>query len=107
MLIFGFGITTDVNSLTFAALDRDKTYESRAYLEELRGSAYFVEAPPITDAHDLQDRLKSGQVTATIEIPVGFGRDVKRGRPPKSAPGSTAPCRFAPRRSVATSTAFA
>ncbi|MGZ5822398.1 MAG: ribosome-associated ATPase/putative transporter RbbA [Hyphomicrobium sp.] len=81
MLIFGFGITTDVNSLTFAALDRDKTYESRAYLEELRGSPYFVEAPPITDAHDLQDRLKSGQVTATIEIPVGFGRDVKRGRP--------------------------
>ena len=81
MLIFGFGITTDVNSLTFAALDRDKTYESRAYLEELRGSPYFVEAPPITDAHDLQDRLKSGQVTTTIEIPVGFGRDVKRGRP--------------------------
>jgi ribosome-dependent ATPase len=81
MLIFGFGITTDVDSLTFAALDRDKTYESRAYLEELRGSPYFVEAPPIKDAHDLQDRLKSGQVTATIEIPVGFGRDVKRGRP--------------------------
>ena len=32
MLISEFGITTDVNSLTFAALDRDKTYESRAYL---------------------------------------------------------------------------
>jgi ribosome-dependent ATPase len=81
MLIFGFGITTDVNSLTFAALDRDKTYESRAYLEELRGSRYFSEAPPLKDAKDLQDRMKSGQVTATIEIPVGFGRDVKRGRP--------------------------
>ena len=50
MLIFGFGITTDVNSLTFAVLDRDKTYESRAYLEELRGSPYFVEQPPLTDA---------------------------------------------------------
>ena len=81
MLIFGFGITTDVNSLTFAALDRDKTYESRAYLKELRGSRYFSEAPPLKDAKDLQDRIKSGQVTATIEIPVGFGRDVKRGRP--------------------------
>ena len=62
MLIFGFGITTDVNSLTFAALDRDKTYESRAYLEELRGSRYFSEAPPLKDAKDLQDRMKSGQV---------------------------------------------
>ena len=81
MLIFGFGITTDVNSLSFAALDRDNTYESRAYLEELRGSPYFIEEAPLKDAADLQNRLKSGQVTATIEIPPGFGRDVKRGRP--------------------------
>ena len=81
MLIFGFGITTDVNSLSFAALDRDKTYESRAYLEELRGSPYFIEEAPLKDAADLQNRLKSGQVTATIEIPPGFGRDVKRERP--------------------------
>ncbi|MFI5001525.1 MAG: ABC transporter permease, partial [Reyranellales bacterium] len=81
MLVFGFGITTDVNSLSFAALDRDNTYESRAYLEELRGSAYFVEQPPLKDAADLQDRLKSGRVTATIEIPPGFGRDIKRMRP--------------------------
>ena len=81
MLIFGFGITTDVNSLSFAVLDRDNTYESRAYLEELRGSPYFIEEAPLKDAADLQNRLKSGQVTATIEIPPGFGRDVKRGRP--------------------------
>lgn len=81
MLIFGFGITTDVNSLTFAALDRDNSYQSRAYLEELRGSPYFLEQAPLKDAADLQNRLKSGQVTATIEIPPGFGRDIKRGRP--------------------------
>jgi ribosome-dependent ATPase len=81
MLIFGFGITTDVNSLSFAVLDRDNTYESRAYLEELRGSPYFIEEAPLKDAADLQNRLKSGRVTATIEIPPGFGRDVKRGRP--------------------------
>ncbi|HTG25759.1 MAG TPA: ribosome-associated ATPase/putative transporter RbbA [Reyranella sp.] len=81
MLVFGFGITTDVNSLTFAVLDRDNTYASRAYLEELRGSAYFVEQPPLKDAADLQDRLKTGRVSATVEIPPGFGRDIKRGRP--------------------------
>lgn len=81
MLVFGFGITTDVNSLTFAVLDRDNTYASRAYLEELRGSAYFVEQPRLKDAADLQDRLKNGRVSATVEIPPGFGRDIKRGRP--------------------------
>lgn len=81
MLIFGFGITTDVNSLSFAVLDRDNSFESRAYLSELRGSRYFVEQEPFKNEDELQSRLKSGTVTATIEIPPGFGRDIRRGRP--------------------------
>ena len=36
MLIFGFGITTDVDNLSFAVLDRDQTPESRAYLERIQ-----------------------------------------------------------------------
>jgi len=48
---------------------------------ELRGSPYFIEHPPIRDAKDLQERLKSGAVSVTVEIPPGFGRDLKRSRP--------------------------
>ncbi len=81
LLVLGFGITTDVDSLTYAALDRDNSYYSRAYLSEVRGSAYFIEQPPIREARDLVTRLKSGDVNATIEIPPGFGRDILRGRP--------------------------
>lgn len=81
MLIFGFGITTDVDNLSFAALDRDQTPESRAYLGEFRGSRYFIERAPIADYAELDRRLRSGDVKATIEIPPGFGRDIKRGRP--------------------------
>ena len=81
MLVFGFGISTDVNNLTFAVLDRDQSHESRAYLEELRGSPYFVEQPPLVDYADLQKRMQSGNLGAAIEIPPGFGRDVERGRP--------------------------
>ncbi len=81
MLVFGFGISTDVNNLTFAVLDHDHTHESRAYLEELRGSTYFIEQPPLTDYTDLQNRMQSGAIKAAIEIPPGFGRDLERGRP--------------------------
>ncbi|AMN38473.1 ribosome-associated ATPase/putative transporter RbbA [Rhodoplanes sp. Z2-YC6860] len=80
MLIFGFGITTDVDNLSFAALDRDQTPESRAYLGEFRGSRYFVEKSPVTDYADLDRRLRSGDIKASIEIPPGFGRDIKHGR---------------------------
>ena len=79
MLIIGFGITTDVDSLTFAALDRDQSPESRAYLNEFRGSRYFIERPPIVDHADLERRLRSGDVKMTIEIPPAFGRDIKKG----------------------------
>ena len=81
MLVFGFGISTDVNSLTFAVLDHDRSHESRAYLEELRGSSYFVEKPPLADYADLEKRLQNGEISAGIEIPPGFGRDIARGRP--------------------------
>jgi ribosome-dependent ATPase len=81
MLVFGFGISTDVNNLTFAALDRDQSHESRAYLEELRGSRYFLERPPLVDYADLDKRLQSNDIDAGIEIPPGFGRDIERGRP--------------------------
>ena len=81
MLVFGFGVSTDVNNLTFAVLDHDQTSESRAYLEELRGSNYFVEKAPLDDYAQLDSRLRSGDIDAAVEIPPGFGRDIKRGRP--------------------------
>jgi ribosome-dependent ATPase len=81
MLVFGFGISTDVNNLSFAVLDHDNTHESRAYLEELRGSTYFIEKRPLTDYADLQKRLQSGDIDAAVEIPPAFGRDLERGRP--------------------------
>jgi ribosome-dependent ATPase len=80
MLVFGFGISTDVNSLTFAVLDHDHSHESRAYLEELRGSPYFVERPPLADYADLEKRLANGDIDAAVEIPAGFGRNIARGR---------------------------
>ncbi|MGY3603624.1 MULTISPECIES: ribosome-associated ATPase/putative transporter RbbA [unclassified Bradyrhizobium] len=81
MIVFGFGISADVNNLSFAVLDRDQTPESRAYLSELRGSPYFLEKPPLTDYADLDRRLKNGDISASIEIPPNFGLDIKRGRP--------------------------
>jgi ribosome-dependent ATPase len=81
MIIFGFGITTDVDTVSYAVLDRDQTPESRAYLAEFRGSRYFVEKAPIADYAELDGRLRAGAIKVSIEIPPGFGRDIKRGRP--------------------------
>jgi len=81
MLVFGFGVSTDVNNLSFSVLDRDQSPESRAYLEELRGSSYFTEKAPLNNYAELDNRLKSGDISAAIEIPPNFGSDIKRGHP--------------------------
>ena len=85
MPVFGYGITFDVENLTYAVLDRDQTPESRTYIENLAGSRYFEEQPPLISNHDLEARLLSGDIALAIEIPPGFGRDVGRGASPEIA----------------------
>jgi ribosome-dependent ATPase len=80
MLIMGYGLTMDVEDLTFAVLDRDQTTTSRDYSLNLAGSRYFIERPPITDYASLDQRMRSGELMLAIEIPPGFGRDLARGR---------------------------
>ena len=79
MMILGYGITFDVDDLPFAVLDRDRTPESREYIANLQGSRYFQERPPLNDTIDMEHRLRSGELGLAIEIPPGFGRDIKRG----------------------------
>jgi ribosome-dependent ATPase len=81
MLIMGYGITLDVNDLSYAVLDRDQTTLSQSYTLNLSGSHYFTERPPITDYADLDRRMRSGELSLSIEIPSGFARDVQRGTP--------------------------
>ena len=81
MGVMGAGISTDVDNLSFAVLDHDNTPESRAYLEELRGSRYFTEKAPIKNYGELERRLQSADIRAAIEIPPAFGRDIKKGVP--------------------------
>ena len=79
MFIMGYGISMDVENLTFAVLDRDQTSISRDYSLNLFGSRYFSERAPIKDYDDLDRRMKSGELSLAIEIPPNFGREVERG----------------------------
>lgn len=83
MVVFGYGIAFDVDDLAYAVLDYDRTPESRTYLENYSGSRYFKQRPPIGDHAEMEKRLQSGELAVAIEIPPGFGKDLKRGRVPE------------------------
>jgi ribosome-dependent ATPase len=81
MLIMGYGITLDVENLSFAVLDRDQTAASRDYVLNLAGSRYFSEHAPIADYTELDRRMRAGEISLALEIPPGFARDLGRGTP--------------------------
>ena len=81
MFIMGYGITMDVTELPYAVMDRDQTSLSRDYTLALSGSGYFLEKPPIRDYAELDQRMRSGELSLALEIPSGFARDIKRGKP--------------------------
>lgn len=81
MFIMAYGISMDVENLSFAVLDRDQTTTSQNYVINIAGSRYFTEQAPLADYADLDRRMRSGKLTVAIEIPPGFGRDAARGRP--------------------------
>ncbi len=85
LLLFsiGFGVSLDVENLTYAVLDRDQTTTSQDYSLNLSGSRYFSERTPLHDYAELEQRMRSGQISLAVEIPPHFGRDLKRGDNPQ------------------------
>ena len=84
MLVFGFGITMDVEHIRYATFDLDQSPESRAYLEQFAGaSRYFTGTPPVRSPEEALERLQSDDISLVLEIPPNFGRDLRRGAGPE------------------------
>ncbi|NMX52565.1 MULTISPECIES: ribosome-associated ATPase/putative transporter RbbA [Pseudomonas] len=79
MFVIGYGISTDVNDLRYAVLDRDQTGLSHDYTLALSGSPYFLERPPLHSYAELDRRMQTGELSLVIEIPSGFARDATLG----------------------------
>jgi ribosome-dependent ATPase len=83
MLVFGFGITTDVKHIRYAIFDRDRTPESEGYIDQFEGARpYFTRTQPVYSDEVGLKRLQSDDVSMILEIPPSFGRDVRRGAQP-------------------------
>jgi drug efflux transport system permease protein len=80
LILFGYAITTDVEHITTAIVDRDHTPESRALTSAFSESNYFmVKATPQTDV-GVEELIDLAKVRVVIVIPERFSADLKSGR---------------------------
>ncbi|HEY5961381.1 MAG TPA: ABC transporter permease [Polyangiaceae bacterium] len=80
LLLFGFGVTFDLEHLPIAAVDLDRTSVSRGIIQSFNASRDLVitaEVPNVEQGERLMRRMRA---VAVVVIPEGFSRKLARGQ---------------------------
>jgi ABC-2 type transport system permease protein len=80
IIIFGYAISMDVNSVNFAVLDEDKSSMSRGLVEKFTGSGYFILHSNFYSEKELRPLMDHGQVEAYMHIRPGLSKNLKTGK---------------------------
>jgi ribosome-dependent ATPase len=83
MVIFGYGMTLDINNIPFTVLDYDNSPESRAYIDNYAQSEYYDYIGPSYSDKKVEKEMLSGKIRFFLEIPAGFGRNLAAGNSPQ------------------------
>jgi ABC-2 type transport system permease protein len=81
MLLFGYGLSLDVENIPVAIVDQDRTALSREYAHRFIDSRYFNFKGMARDDRPLAALLTDSKLRAVIVIPEHFGLDLLAGRP--------------------------
>ncbi|MFY2559559.1 ABC transporter permease [Corallococcus terminator] len=79
LVLFGFGISFDVDHLELAVVDQDRTDLSRELVRQVTASQEFVVVQDGTSPDEGIDALRRGTATGVFLIKKGFAEDLKRG----------------------------
>lgn len=77
LLIFGYAVTTDINTISVAVYDLDHSFQSRDLVRRFRFSPYFTIKKYIINDKDQMSAFDKTHVEMVLRINRGFGRDIK------------------------------
>lgn len=80
LLLFGYALSLDVDHVPLVVEDRDQTSESRALVEQFRGSQYFDVVAMADRPEELSGSIDLSRAIVGLSILPGFGADLKAGR---------------------------
>ena len=80
LLIYGYGINTDVRHIQTVVYDQDDSTLSRNLARSMAATGFYDLVGRVRSYPQLQQALVSGEARAGLVFPVGFSRMVKSGR---------------------------
>jgi ABC-2 type transport system permease protein len=81
MLLFGYGLSSDVKHIPIAFVDHDRSFYSRDYIDGFIHSEYFDLIGVVEDAEVALEWLREGRVRVIIDLPPEFARLIAGGEP--------------------------
>jgi len=81
LLIFGFAINLDVNSVTLVVVDQDHSLQSHDFISRFVNSGYFPVVATVDRLSDIDNYLLQGKAELAITIPPDFGKNIEKGVP--------------------------
>ena len=81
MLVFGYGLSLDVEHIPFAVVDHDRSAMSRDYLHRFIDSRYFNYKGHVSSERELDPLLADSDIRFAIIIPPKFQENLLASRP--------------------------
>jgi len=80
LLLFGWALTLDVDRIPTYVYDWDATPESRATIDQFRGSRYFDIQRYVHSYQPIDRNINNSRILMSIVVPKNFARDLQEGR---------------------------
>lgn len=81
LMLYGYGISSDVKRVPLVVCDRDRTPAARELVRRFTSTQYFVVTARVDGLRELRLTIDRGQAKVGLLIPEDFGQNLGAGRP--------------------------
>ncbi len=83
IMLFGYALNMDVNRVSTAIFDQDRSTLSRRYVEEFSHTEYISILKYVRDYDEIDRLIDSGEIVMAIVIPLDFEKRLRSGKQPE------------------------
>jgi ABC-2 type transport system permease protein len=80
LLLFGYGVSFDLDEIPVVIVDEDDSGASRELIRRMTSSGEMIEVARATSAHRISTFFERGEASAALIVPRGFGREIALGQ---------------------------